>query len=40
MEKLLKYLLLVPRRTYDAFLFLKEKFQQGDWAVKLKAIAF
>lgn len=39
MEKFLKYLLLVPKRIHNAFLCLKEKFKQGDWATKLKAIA-
>ncbi len=40
MEKLLKSLLLIPRRIYDAFLRIKHRFQQGDGFIKLKLIGF
>ncbi len=39
MEKLLKYLLLIPRRIYDGFLRFKQNFNQGDWLIKLKVAA-
>ncbi|MFV0430579.1 MAG: hypothetical protein ACK5MJ_00195 [Alphaproteobacteria bacterium] len=39
MEKLLKALLLIPRRIYDASLRFKEAFMQGNWAIKIKTIA-
>lgn len=39
MEKLLRYLLLIPRRIYDIFLRIKEYFNQGDALLKLKVIA-
>ncbi len=40
MEKLLRNLLLVPRRIYDAILRFNRNFKQGGWAIKLKVIAF
>lgn len=37
-ENLLRLLLLVPRRVYDALMRLKQRFQEGNWSEKIKMI--
>ncbi len=37
-EKLLRLLLLIPRRLYDAFMRLRQQFQDGNWSQKIKMI--